>query len=323
MFTYAEIPDQIRDFLSMPDAVWTPEATMLATAHGDLCRQINQRLRRCMEYFRQGRRSEAVHLAACQPPLSEVVTLLDFPEAATWARACAANGQPTPPRVRADMLADLQSAAQIERELEPLLATLRMNALALAPPAKQLAVVRALAVRDGENEVWREMRAELETARYRELKSLAKTAFRSSDIATLGEIETELTANAWQEPIPEDLQLGLERALHRTRRQCATQQLAELAAEIVDAFGRQDPTATAALLQTWSERVTSQSLEIPLELQRQIYPAETWLATEDRRLEVQERLRTARAAIEEEQDEEGKRRRLSPRNWFGRRERTE
>src|SRR5947199_7901823 len=133
MADYRDIPEQIGAFLSSPVRRWTDEMTDVAETYATLCREANERFRRCGDYLRRGMRSEAVHLAECPPRLVDLADWLQIPDPAAWEQACAAEGLPVPPRLQLDGLAAVKEAYERERALEPLLARHRVLALAQSP----------------------------------------------------------------------------------------------------------------------------------------------------------------------------------------------
>ena len=84
MVDYKEIPELIRAFLAASDANgqrgWNDETADLAESYITLVKEANDRLRRCAEYLHRGMRSEAVHLAECQPRLLELAEALRLPD---------------------------------------------------------------------------------------------------------------------------------------------------------------------------------------------------------------------------------------------------
>src|SRR5579859_6359233 len=90
MSDYRQVTDEIRAFLATADRARTPELSSLATEYAALCQEANGRLRRCLDYLRHGRRSEAIQLAESQPLLLDMVTALDFPEIDDWQQVCTA-----------------------------------------------------------------------------------------------------------------------------------------------------------------------------------------------------------------------------------------
>src|SRR6185312_12112277 len=133
MADYHEIPEAIRAFLATEGHPWSEDLTEVAQAYARLCREANERLRRCADYLRRGMRSEAVHLAECQPKLLPMADALRLPDFAAWAKACVAHGLAPPPELLTEGLPQLEAAAEIEQRLRPLADRYRVLSLAKAP----------------------------------------------------------------------------------------------------------------------------------------------------------------------------------------------
>src|SRR5690348_11723918 len=64
----------------------TPEWEDVAAEYARLCREANDRLRRCGEFLSRGMRSESIHLAECQPNLLALAAALQIPDLPRWTR---------------------------------------------------------------------------------------------------------------------------------------------------------------------------------------------------------------------------------------------
>lgn len=302
MSDHLDIRDQICQFLASPDHYWSDELTDTAVAYAALCREAGLRLRRCQEYLRRGMRSEAVHLAACQPPLPDVLRSLEIPDLPAWERASAANGVPAPPRLPAGpaaAAAELEAARAAERGLEPLLARLRVLAVAGAAITERLAVLRALAERDPGNPCWTEGLRELEPARLREMRVEAKAAFRDDDGTKLEALAAELAAGGWQVDVPGDLRDGLNEAVVKTWQRNAVAELRGLLPEMLAAYEGRSLEACEAAVRRWQELLASVpgGVRLPAALEQQVRPAVAWAAAERDRSDRAERRRVAHEII--------------------------
>ncbi|HZK79639.1 MAG TPA: hypothetical protein VFC46_01195, partial [Humisphaera sp.] len=114
MSDFQKITDAIRAFLVAGDRSWNNELPDLAANYAAACREANDRMRRCAEYLRRGMRSEAVHLADCQPNLIEMAAALRFVETPDWAQVCAANGLTIAPPLIEGRADDLEEAREME-----------------------------------------------------------------------------------------------------------------------------------------------------------------------------------------------------------------
>lgn len=299
MADYEEIPETIRSFLAIEGHPWSEDLTDVAQSYASLCREANQRLRRCADYLRRGMRSEAVHLAECQPKLLPMVDSLQIPDFAAWARACVANGLAPPPELFTDQLAQLEAAAEIEEQLRPLEDRYRLLSLAKAPLKDRLEVLFPLHEKDPGNPVWVENLRTIGTARFKQVRGEAQTAYKSRDLVTLENLSTELTHQAAHVDVPDDLRRGVERAVGLLRLDQAKLSLRPLLAELQAAKASNDYAKAANVLAQWQQIVDSRQLALPAALQEAIRPLVAWVADEERRLAQAEKMERMRPALDD------------------------
>ncbi len=155
MSNYRQITDEIRAFLATADRACTPELTSLASEFAILCQEANGRLRRCIDYLRHGRRSEAIQLGESQPLLLDVVTALEFPEIDDWQQVCTAYGL-------ALGAGDDGSGPRAQRSLRPganpgrVACAATFARLVAGDRWQRLTVLRELSRRDLRNPAWQE-----------------------------------------------------------------------------------------------------------------------------------------------------------------------
>lgn len=299
MADYEEIPETIRSFLAIEGHPWNEDLTDVAQSYAALCREANQRLRRCADYLRRGMRSEAVHLAECQPKLLPMVDALQIPDFAAWARACVANGLAPPPELLTDQLPQLEAAAEIEERLRPLEDRYRLLSLAKAPLKDRLEVLFPLHEKDPGNPVWVENLRTIGMARFKQLRGEAQTAYKSRDLARLETLSAELTQQAAHVDVPDDLRRGVERAVGLLRLDQAKQSLRPLLAELQAAKTANDYPKAAKVLAQWQQIVDSRQLALPAALQEAIRPLIAWVADEERRLAQAEKMERMRPALDD------------------------
>lgn len=302
MVDYKEIPELIRAFLAASDGMgqrgWDEETADLAASYTALVKEANERLRRCAEYHRRGMRSEAVHLAECQPQLVELAEALRLPDPVTWARACTAHGLPPPPELLTDGLNEIESAFAVERALEPLLARNRLLALAQSPVRDRLEVLRAIAQQDPDNQCWDEGLRILDVARFKEMRAEAKLAFRAHDCAALERLEAEIESKELRAPVPADLKDGLGKALNSVRLDAARKKLMPLLAQLEAARVAENYEQGSELLGQWQETIDAGKVVLPADLQQKIRPTIVWLADENHRRGVGRKLQAIQPIIQ-------------------------
>jgi hypothetical protein len=299
MADYQEIPEAIRSFLAAQGHPWSADLTEVATAYSGLCREANDRLRRCNEYLRRGLRSEAIHLAECQPRLLPMAAALKLPDPGAWASACVANGLPAPPELLLDSVEQLESAGEMELRLEPLLARHRLLALARASTRDRIEVLAPLHEQDPGNPIWVENLRTLGTVRLKEIRSEAQGAYRAKDVQALDTLNEELAGNSWQVDLPDELLRGIERAAGSLRLESAKNQLRPLLGELRAAHAAQDFDKASAVMQQWQSIIDAQKLVLPTALQETIRPLVAWVASESRRRNQEQKMQKMRPALKE------------------------
>jgi hypothetical protein len=305
MVDYKEIPELIRAFLAASDPAgqrgWNDETADLAVSYITLVKEANDRLRRCAEYLRRGMRSEAVHLAECQPRLLELADALRLDDPVVWTRACMAHGLPPAPELLTEGLEQLEAAFEVERTLEPLLARHRLLALAGASVKNRQEVLRAVAEQDLNNPSWDEGLRILDVARFKEMRQEGKNAFKAHDRAGLERIAAELENHPPRAPIPDDLKEGLRKALNSVRLEEARKDLMPLLAQLDAARAAGNFDLATALLGRWQEAVNAAKVVLPADLQDKVRPTVLWLASESQRRDLERKRESIKPIIQNSQ----------------------
>lgn len=299
MADYHEIPEAIRSFLATAGHPWSEDLTDVARAYAGLCREANERLRRCADYLRRGMRSEAVHLAECQPKLLPMVDALRIPDFAAWAKACVAHGLAPPPELLADGLPQLEAAAEAEERLRPLAERYRVLSLARAPLRDRMEVLFPLHEKDPGNPVWVENLRTLGTARFKQLRAEAQAAYKSRDLPALEGMSAEIQAQAGHLDVPEDLRHGVERAVGLLRLDRAKDELRPLLVQLQAARKANDYESASAVLKQWQAIVESRRIALPAALQENIRPIIAWVADEERRRSQEQKMQRMRPALDD------------------------
>jgi hypothetical protein len=189
---HQRLADEVRSFVRGGDQTFREPLRQLAADYAAACREVNDRLRRCEDFLRQGLRSEAVHFAQAEPPLLDCLAALDFPELPRWTEASLAYGLPAPPPLLSDTAEALNAAYAAEQALAPLLRTHRRLALARAPLGERLGVLRQLEEADRGSPVWQDEVLSLEAARLRQLAAEVETVVAGRDAEALEKLAREL-----------------------------------------------------------------------------------------------------------------------------------
>ena len=293
-----EIIEAIKTFLATPGHSWSVDLSDVAAAYASICREANERLRRCAEYLQRGMRSEAVQLAGCQPKLIPLVDSLKLPDLASWSQACVANGLPAPPELIEEPLAQLEAAVEVERRLEPLVARHRLLSLAKSPIRDRLEVLVPLHEKDPTNPVWVENLRTLGAVRLKQIRAEAQTAYKAKDLTALEELSSEVSGKTWQIDVPDDLLRGVDRAVGFLRLENGKEELRPLLAELRAAHEENDFDRAAPILEQWQQIVETRQMTLPKALQEAIRPIIAWITDEERRRSQDAKMEKMRPALE-------------------------
>lgn len=170
----------------------------LARQYAELCRVVTVRLDLCARLMAAELRDEAVRQANTPPQLSEICTLLTFPELDDWRQLCARNRWSMPERVDA---ASAQAIEKTERSPAAIETTMRVLRRAVTARRYDICVrmFHTLMLMDTENIRWKEDATAFETRRQRELIEASQNAIETRDLPTLLKLMGELTG-PWVSP---------------------------------------------------------------------------------------------------------------------------
>src|SRR5262249_20201725 len=145
------IIDSARAFLRQADQTLTDDLRELATELVDLNTMADQRLRRCEDFLRRGLLGEAIHQAEIEPPVLDIVGLLDFPERVQFEEVLGMYGLPVAPRLDVQRAMALNHAYTEYEPIANLLRDYRRLALSRAPLGDRLSMLRQIAQADPGN----------------------------------------------------------------------------------------------------------------------------------------------------------------------------
>jgi hypothetical protein len=289
--------DDIRAFLQSSDQTQTDRLRGLATEYAEACQQVNARLRRCEEYLRQNLRGEAIQFAQAEPPLLEIVAVLDFPDRPHWHEVVMAYHLPEAPPLRLESAAALNQAYAEVAPLEPLLRRHRRLALSRAPLSERLAVLRDLTWADPANHLWDADLKALETARQRSIREEIEDARQRKDLTRLTALHEELQG-PWRSPPPPDLMQEVRDLLSRQANSQGRLLLRGLTDQLQAALGARDQAQAEQLLHQWGNLAEQLQLPASDSLARQVVPVREWLERQRRRQELEAADQEARDALE-------------------------
>ncbi|MFQ5732318.1 MAG: hypothetical protein ACE5KM_10235 [Planctomycetaceae bacterium] len=230
-----------------------PEQEQLRDLHGALTDQIrraNRRLRECDDLLAKGHRTEAIQLAEQDPPLLDVVAILDFAEMPEWNDFVAELDLPVAPELQIEIAADLNRAYSDDAPLEQHLRRLRLYSLARSPLRTRIALLQKIAALDAGNPVWESDRRSYEEVRLRQIHEEFQTANRNRDLETLRELSAELRRK-WLVKPGKQMIGRVNQAIKVLQGEAVLKRLAQITRDLNDARDDDDLGHAAELAAEW------------------------------------------------------------------------
>jgi hypothetical protein len=283
MADYQQLVDEIRYVLLAGDHAVGERLERIASSYAEACDDVNRQLRRCELFLQKGLRSEALQFADVEPPLRQIVAILNFSERAQWDQFTVACGLPSAPRLLLATATALKDAYSNVQPLEPLLRKHRELALSHASLRERLAVLRELKQGDGNPSSWDEEIAGLERARIDELEAEVRQALHEDEAEDLNRLREEIRATPWIVPAPLRLLQTVEWATRQRESERLRQSLETLAGDIHDAVAAYDVERVKDLRRQWNEAVKSDNLASTDPLWSRVSGSFDWLAEQEQR----------------------------------------
>ncbi|MCE3014667.1 MAG: hypothetical protein ACK56W_18270 [Pirellula sp.] len=271
------ISDQIRKQLEQPDGLTIEALLPLAEEYDRETTKVNVRLAECTQLLRKGLRSEAIQRAYMKPNVLDWSASLDFPEFDDWLSILQFYGITVPTLLDRDAAQQLQEAIVDEQPLEELLRQHRRLAIAKAPLAWRLKVLRRLVEIDSINVVWREDQEQWETIRLKQIPAELKDAIDSKSTIAVQAICDELNDSRWTVKPSEDLCKRASKAAHTFLHAEQSQQLRAIAVQLHAAYSEGDESAATKHYKAWSEILKAMQSPPPQDLTQSVEPAIEWL----------------------------------------------
>lgn len=288
-----QIIENIRAVLAATGSVPTAAVTNLAAAYAALCAETNARLRRCLEYLRQGLRSETIQLAETPPNLLEMAAALDFPEREQWESLCARNHLPLAQPLRLVAAQEINESYAAEAALHDVLVRHRLLALARAPLRERAAVLRDLARRDPVNPCWGREQRVFEAARLVEMRDEAAAAVAAHDGGRATTLLGELDDPGWTASVPERMRAILEAAAAANRAAQVVVQLRTLLPLMEQTVVEQNYEHAQAVWARWQTLVEQPHVAVPADVVQRAQPFLVWMKEETHRRREQRKLDVA------------------------------
>lgn len=284
MSQHGHLSDSIRGLVQADDQRLTDEMRRLAAAYAETCRTTNDRLRRCMDLLRQGLRTEAIHLAEADPPVTDLVSELDLAELQpAWDDLCSLYDLPRAEPLRLELAEAIQEAYAELEPLNALLARHRRLALARAALPLRIETLRELTAADEQSPFWEDDLRAYERARLREIESEARSAAQSRDAERLQSLVSEVTSADWRERPSPELQRKIKSFAGQVHRGSGRDDLEQIEPELQSAFSALDLAAGRRLRTKWEDAARRAKLSPDDPLAERVAPVLGWLADEDAR----------------------------------------
>ncbi len=285
---YRSLITNIRNFVSSADHTRTDAAAGWAQQYAAACQDVNDRLRRCADFLRQGLRSEAIHLAESPPDVLDMVATLDFPELAQWLDVTTQYNWPAAPALDFDAAAAVNQAYGETTSTDALLATHRILALARGPLTQRIATLRKLAAVEPAVPFWRDDQAALERDRQEQIHAEFSQAAQRQDLHAAERMAAEANGGDWAAPVPPELKRFIEQNLAMLRQSAAVNELRQLLPKLHDAHAAMSLAAARPLLAQWTEISGRAGVAVPEDLREQVEPIAGWAAAEEANAFAQE-----------------------------------
>jgi len=296
--------DNIRSILASTGVTSVDDIAAASAEFAEACQVVNDRLRKCGQFLREGLRSEAIQQSEAEPNLLGLVSTLDIPELAEWNSLVQSCGLATAQPLLVEVAADLNEAYSQEQPLGALLRKHRLQALRRSPLRDRILTLRRLAEMDGNNPVWQDDLRTYEQARHQEIRQTVDDGARQGNVALLDECARDLREEHWLAPPPPALVQHVADVYNRVSRKQARRELERLEPQLNDAFAQFDEAQARALRDRWNRFAEVEQLSESDPLYERAAPALEWLARQDQDLATEDKYQSAVASLERALDDE-------------------
>ena len=271
------VVDQIRKALERRDGLSEEVMLPLAGSYADAVTRVNERLYEAVALLQKGLRSEAIQRASMAPNAIQTAADLDFPEVEEWMEILQFLGIRVPPSVDREATGQLNEAIVDTQPLGELLRKHRRLAIAKAPLAWRLRVLRQIAKLDPGNALWQEDIESWEEVRLKQLPKELSKAIGENNEKRILKLRDELTSANWI--VKPDPHL-VNQASHTADQFAFAKQINELkriGPQLHDAFGSFDESAARKLRTQWRTIEKQMPMAVPSDIKELAAPAFIWL----------------------------------------------
>lgn len=239
------------------------------------------RLIAALKHLEEGHYVLALIAAGMAPPISELLSEIDFPEADAWREHCITRGWPVAPVIDRDAVARLY---QLESD-----ATNKSNVIKWyrsAARERNLRVcvwlLRKLVRLEPSNESFK---ADLRSYEHRFIENLHKEfagAHGRGDHDAVAGISRELQSGDWLIKLPPDFMLSVSQAAREADRQAAIQEVSGLIEHLGAAYSSMNINEGIRLVGQIDALISTHRLELPPNLSTQYGEGRSWCRKEEK-----------------------------------------
>jgi hypothetical protein len=277
---------KIQQFLNSIDQTENAEYAEIALRYAKICIALNRRLEECCRLIKNDSIGIALHRAEEEPPILEVVELLEFNGADEWKEICELYDWKTAPEIKSDLLGILKKAYVNNLSLEPLLVEYRKKFKKVSLKEK-IALLRRINAVDSDSTQREEDLSRLENERLKELKKAARKAIEEDDEVTIQNIYAELNSPGWLVKPPENVISRLEQELIQFDKMRFRERGKKVLHEISNAYSNYNMEDLAAALDKWDALLKEDLFTPEASDKKQVMEARRWFDSENSELEKQ------------------------------------
>ena len=277
---------KIQQFLNAIEQIDKPEYAELAEMYADMCDEVNNRLEKCREEILRNSPETAIHLAEKEPPLLEMVELLNFDGVDEWHELCELYEWKIALPVDMKLVAELKRCYGNRTALEPLLIEYRKQSRR-APLKEKIALLRKIKAVDSENIQWENDLARFENERLEELKKIGRKAIEEDDEITIRSVYDEVRSPGWFVSPPSNVVSKLKNELIAFRKMRLKERGKRILHELTNAYSNYSMDEVAAALNKWDMLLREEYFSPDKSSEKQVAEARRWFDEENAQLETQ------------------------------------
>ena len=249
---YLNLVREIKTAITNSESLPSEFLVELANEYSQACDSVNEKLLGVSGLLKTGCRDEAVQVAEHPRSLLESVRELNFGSRKEWIEVLSEKKMELPPRLDFHSAVMLEKAYEKLEELAPLLKKNRLLALAQAPLQSRILILKKLANKDEENQVWKTDLVNLQEARLRSIRDEHRVAVKRQDAEKLAALMEEVRGQ-WDVEVPSGLAKEINASLQSIGMESHLQKMAEVAKALNQSLVETDAEKGAQLRQRFLE----------------------------------------------------------------------